>query len=208
MHDVPVFLGVAVLLAVTPGPDMALVTKNALRYGRREALTTAFGVELGLIAWTVASALGVGALLEASRVAYDVLRIAGAVYLAYLGIQAILASRRHEVPESRQTGRHAPRRWLAPFREGLFSNLLNPKIAVFFTSLLPQFVAPGQGAVLNSVLLGGVLVMVGLAWLSSYAVLASSAASVLRRPRVRVAMSRLTGVVLIAFGVRLATERP
>jgi len=192
MHVLP-FLVVAVIVVVTPGVDMALVTKNALLHGRRAALATALGVNVGIALWTLAAALGVAAVVRASAEAFDVVKFAGALYLVYLGVQAL---RRRE----RVAG--AGRR-MSPFRQGLISNALNPKIAVFFTSLLPQF-----GHSLPAlVLLGALFNAIGLIWLTVYALAAARGRAALQRPRVRAALDYVSGIVFVGLGVRLAFER-
>ena len=200
------FAGVATLLVITPGADMALVAKNALAHGRRAAITTAFGVCLGGLIWTLAAAFGIAAFVRSSQTAFNTLRIAGAAYLLYLGLQAIWKTRRRS--ESEQPGRErAVRSSRMAFRQGVFSNLLNPKLAVFFTSLLPQFIEPGQSVFARSLLLGGILELIAIVWLSFYSCLVARMGTVLRRPRVRRWLDRLTGTVLVAFGLRLASER-
>jgi len=188
------FLGLAAVIVVTPGVDMALVTKNALRHGLRAALSTAAGVNTGIAVWTLAAALGLAAVVAASAAAFAVLKLAGAAYLVYLGCRAIL--RRGAVePVRLATARQ--------FRQGLVSNLLNPKIAVFFTSLLPQF-----GSSLGQLLLLGALFnLLGVVWLTLFALAAARGRRVLARPRVRAALDWVSGIVLLALGVRLATER-
>jgi threonine/homoserine/homoserine lactone efflux protein len=187
------FLAVAVVVVVTPGVDMALVTKNALVHGRRAALATAFGVNVGIALWTLAAALGVAAVVQASAEAFDVVKFAGAVYLVYLGIQSLRRRERAAVA----------RRRMSPFRQGLISNALNPKIAVFFTSLLPQF-----GHSLPALLLlGAIFNAIGIVWLTVYALAAARGRAALQRPRVRAALDHISGVVLVGLGVRLAFER-
>ena len=196
------FMAIAIVIIVVPGPDMALVTRNALLFGRGPALATALGVCTGLTVWTVASAFGVAAVIHASAIAFTVLKLAGGAYLVWLGIEAL-----------RTAGRHAellPRRPVdgaRGFRQGVTSNLANPKIAVVFTSLVPQFVDPGEPLLVPFLVLGSIFVALTLMWLCAYAVAASRASGILQRPRVRRALDRLTGVVLIALGLRLATER-
>jgi RhtB (resistance to homoserine/threonine) family protein len=191
---------------VVPGPDMALVTKNAALYGRRAALGTAFGVNAGLAVWTVASALGVASLVRTSATAFTALKLVGAAYLIWLGVQALRSARhRWAGPESAGGDRKALGARVG-FRQGLLSNLGNPKIAAFFTSLLPQFIGSGRSVLLPFLLLGGVFVLMTLGWLCAYALLAVRASALLRRPRVQAALDRLTGVVLIGLGIRLATE--
>jgi threonine/homoserine/homoserine lactone efflux protein len=192
MHVLP-FLVVAVIVVVTPGVDMALVTKNALLHGRRAALATALGVNVGIALWTLAAALGVAAVVRASAEAFDVVKFAGALYLVYLGMQAL--RRRERLAVARQR--------MSPFRQGLISNALNPKIAVFFTSLLPQF-----GHSLPALLLLGALFnAIGIVWLTLYALAAARGRAALQRPRVRAALDYVSGIVLVGLGVRLAFER-
>jgi RhtB (resistance to homoserine/threonine) family protein len=191
------FLAVAVVVVVTPGVDMALVTRNALVAGRRAALATALGINLGIAFWSVAAALGLAAVVAASTEAFAAIKLAGATYLVYLGVRALRsAGRPREV---------AARTQVRPFRQGLVSNLLNPKIAVFFTSLLPQFVGPDAG-VGGLMLLGLLFNAIGVAWLCAYGALVARGRDVLGRPRVRRAIDRVTGAVLVALGVKLAFD--
>jgi threonine/homoserine/homoserine lactone efflux protein len=204
----PAFLALSILLIITPGADMALILKNALRHGRDAAWFTALGIATGLLVWTLAAAAGVAALLQASATAYTVLRLAGAAYLVYLGAQSIRASFAARAPAANEgDGRAAPLAAWPAYRQGLLSNLLNPKIAVFFTSFLPQFAGAHTAAPVATLVLGTLFTAMGLVWLSCYALAAGSAGRLLRRPRIRAALDRLTGGVLIAFGLRLATER-
>ncbi len=202
------FIPIAGLLVITPGPDMALVTKNALTRGRRAALATAFGIEAGLLVWTVASVLGIVTALRASAVAFTIVKLAGAVYLVYLGVTAFLSLRSARGEQEHHPAR--PERIAAsqrhPFQQGLLSNVFNPKIAVFFTSLIPQFVTRGPSAVAESVLLAGIFIAMGLVWLTSYALFASTASEFLRRPAVIKVLTATTGCVLVAFGLGLAFE--
>jgi len=203
------FVGIAALVIVAPGPDTVLVTKNALMHGRRAALGTSLGVNTGLLIWTVAAALGVAAVVRESAVAFTVLKLVGAVYLVWLGVQALRAARRHaaEADPAHATRRSPRVGALLGFRQGLLSNLANPKIAVFFTGLLPQFVSSRQPVLEPFLLLGGVFVLMTVVWLSGYALVAVRASALLGRPRVRAALDRVTGVVLVGLGVRLALER-
>jgi RhtB (resistance to homoserine/threonine) family protein len=198
------FAGVSVLLIVMPGPDTALVTRNALWGGRRAALASSLGITLGLAVWTLAAALGVASLLRASSIAFDALRYAGAVYLVMLGVQTLWRSRGTESADV-QAGRGA--RGRAAFRQGLLSDLSNPKIAVFFTSFLPQFVSRDHALLPQTLLLGAIFVGIGGVWLVVFSWLVARVGDVLRRPRVRRGLERFTGAVFVAFGLRLAVER-
>ncbi len=208
--DLPAFFGVAAVVIMAPGPDTAMVTKNALLHGRRAALGTAFGVDAGLVVWTIACALGVAALIRASAIAFSVLKFAGAAYLIWLGIQAFAAARRarasQDLAEGHGWGAGRTVGAAGGFRQGMSSNLANPKIAVFFTGLLPQFVPRGSAVLLPSLLLGGFFVLMTMIWLVGWALLASRASQALGRPGVKRVLDRLTGCFLIAFGLRLATE--
>ena len=192
----------AVVVVITPGVDMALVTKNALVHGRRQALATAFGINLGITVWTIAAALGVAAAVEASAEAFTVIKFAGALYLVYLGAQALRSARRGHAGVA-VTG--SALTMAGALRQGLVSNLLNPKIAVFFTSLLPQFIEHGTLSAL--LLLGSLFNVMGVLWLTSCALLAARGRAFLQRPRVKRALDYLSGAVLVGLGLRLALER-
>ena len=167
-------------------------------------IATAAGVTLGILTWAAAASVGVVALLRASEPVFQTLKLAGAVYLAYLGLVSLWAavSRRPHEQRSRRSMPLVPRR---AFRQGLLSNLGNPKIAVFFASLLPQFVPDGSGAFAASLALGLLFATMGLAWLTTYAVVVARLGDVLSGP-VRRALDALAGAILVALGVRLATE--
>jgi len=192
-----VFLAVSALVIVTPGPDTALTIRNSLLGGRAGGLRTATGVACGQASWTLATSAGVAALLTSSRPAFLALRLVGAAYLVWLGLVSLWAARRGRVAHSGREVRGTP------FRQGLVSNLGNPKMAVFFTSLLPQF-GHSFGALLA---LGLVFAWLTLVWLSAYALAVARAAAFLRRGWVRRALDALSGIVLAALGVRLAVDR-
>jgi threonine/homoserine/homoserine lactone efflux protein len=213
--NLPAFLGVAAVVIMAPGPDTAIVTKNALLHGRRAALGTAFGVQSGLVVWTLACALGLAAVIRASAVGFSVLKLAGAAYLIWLGLQAFAAARRPRgdgvatEPDARTGHGRSGRRGgeaARGFRQGISSNLANPKIAVFFTGLLPQFVSRRTEVLFPSLLLGGLFVLMTVIWLVGWALLAARASEALRRPAVKRTMDCITGSVLVGFGLRLATE--
>jgi len=193
------FFGVAAVLVMTPGADMALVTRNAVRGGRRAAFQTIAGIMLGLAAWITLSAMGVAALLTASATAFTVVKVAGAIYLGYLGIQALRAAIRGDAIDEDRRGRAR-----TPFSEGLLSNLLNPKIAAFFTSFLPQFVDPGEPVLVPSLALGGAFMLMGLVWLAALGSTVASARGVMSRPRVARAWNAVAGTALVGLSIRLA----
>jgi RhtB (resistance to homoserine/threonine) family protein len=197
--------GVMLLGAMSPGPDFVIVTRNAALSGRRAGMACAAGIGLGILAWSVVTALGVAGLLAASAVAFTVVKLAGAAYLVLLGVKALLAARRgaYEVADDAP----APNRpgSGAAFRQGLLTNLLNPKVAVFFIALLPQFV-PAGNAVLNTVALGVLAATITLVWFVALANLVGAMRKLLTRGRVRRAIDAVMGTLLVALGVRIATQ--
>ena len=195
------FLGVSALVIVTPGQDTALTIRNSLIGGRRGGVQTAIGVSLGQAVWALATSLGVAALLRASEPAFLALRVLGAAYLLYLGGQALWSALRHDGPAlALRSGRAGG----SALRQGLISNLGNPKMAVFFTSLLPQFAPSGSFATL--LLLGIVFCAMTLVWLTGYAFAVARAGDFLGRPGIPRWIEGVTGTVLVALGLRLASE--
>jgi threonine/homoserine/homoserine lactone efflux protein len=200
------FIGVAALLTIAPGPDMALVLRNALRGGRAAVLPTAAGICTGCIVWGGASSLGVAALLATSAQLYEGLKLAGAVYLIVLGVLALRAAVRAG-RAGEDTGSLPPRSRSSAYRQGLVTNLLNPKVGVFYATFVPQFIAPGQPVFTTSLLLACIHAAMGLVWLTIYGYGATRLANVLGRGRGRQALEAATGTVLVAFGLRLAADR-
>jgi threonine/homoserine/homoserine lactone efflux protein len=198
MGDVLAFVGVVAVIVVLPGPDMALVLQNGLARGRRATVETAVGINAGLLVWAVAASLGIAALLHASAPAFMVLKLAGAAYLVWLGLRALGAAWRGTAAAP------ARLRKTSPFRQGLLSNLLNPKIALVFTTLIPQFVHAGDPAVAKTLLLAAIFIGMGLVWLISYALLVAKAGALLQRSAVRRVLNAVTAAVLTALGVRVA----
>jgi threonine/homoserine/homoserine lactone efflux protein len=198
------FFAVAALVIVTPGQDTALTVRNSLLGGRRGGTFTAAGVAAGQAVWTLAASAGLAALLVASEPAFLAVKVLGAAYLVFLGAQSIVHAVRGHTRVAAARGKELTPR--AAFRQGLVSNLGNPKMAVFFSSLLPQFV-PGTPTFVSLFALGIVFCAMTFAWLSLYAAVVERAGAVLRRPRVRRWLDAVTGTVLVALGLRVATTR-
>jgi threonine/homoserine/homoserine lactone efflux protein len=211
------FLAVVGVLTLLPGPDMALVTRNGIRGGPRAAWCTGMGTCLGLIIWAGTSVLGLAALLAASSRAFDALRIVGAVYLLALGIGALRSAASDEGERAarltlsgesagpappRDAG--APRAW---FGQGLLSNLLNPKIALLFLTLLPQFVAPGESRTATSAELGLAMVLVDVVWWSAFSLAVGMVGRALARRSVRRTVEGAAGAVLVGVALRVAIVR-
>ena len=205
LQSVVAFVAVSAVVICTPGQDTVLTIRNTLSGGRRGGIATAGGVALGQAIWTLAASAGVVALVSASEPAFRMLKLVGAAYLVYLGAQSLHSALVGRVPaheDAADARRHTPGQAL---RQGLISNLGNPKMAIFFASLLPQFAPRGSGSFAVLLALGLCFCAMTFAWLTVYAV----AVARLRRflaGRVRRAIDALTGTVLVTFGARLATE--
>lgn len=206
------FFVVALLASMVPGVDTALVTKNALGRGTGAAFLTAAGCSTGQLFWGAASALGVAAVLAASATAYSVVKLAGAAYLVYLGVRALISAFSRERPadgpggDEGVSGEVSAVSRRASYVEGLVTNLLNPKTALFFTSLVPQFVSPGDPNWLFAVLTA-LTAATSFLWLGALALLLRSAGAFLRRTGPRRALDGVMGTVLVALGARVALER-
>jgi len=196
----------SIIVIVTPGPDTALTIRNTLLGGRAGGVATAAGVALGQATWSVATSAGIAALLVAAEPAFVALKLAGAAYLVLLGAQALVSALRlGRSTEAAATLQRAGLRPATALHQGAVSNLTNPKMAVFFPSLLPQFVLPNMSSFAALLTLGLIFCVMTLSWLTVYAFVVARAGDVLRRARVRRVVEGLTGTVLVAFGIRVAT---
>lgn len=198
------FIGVAALLTILPGADMALMTRNVLAVGRRRAMLTIVGICAGCVIHATASALGLSAILATSATAFNIVKTLGAAYLIWIGVTSIRDASRPAVPSSAETNAHSR---LGPFLQGFLTNILNPKVAVFYLTFLPQFIVPGAPVLRRSLLLASIHIAMGFVWLTAYAWFIDRLGAVLTRPRVKAWLERVTGGLLIALGARLAWER-
>jgi threonine/homoserine/homoserine lactone efflux protein len=194
------------VLTITPGLDTLLVLRTTAVSGRSAGLAAAVGIGLGCLVWAVASAVGVTALLAASRVAFEVLRVAGVVYLCWLGGRALWQARRPH-PQPSLIEAPANMRGTQALRIGLTTNLLNPKVGVLYLSVMPQFLPTGINPLAGSVLLGAIHVGEGLVWMTLVVLAVNLARAWLTRPSVRRRFEQLTGVLLLGFGLKLALDR-
>lgn len=199
------FAAVAAVLTVIPGLDTTLVLRSALTQSRRHAIVTALGISAGALAWGAAAAVGAAALLAASEVAYRVLTIVGAAYMAYLGVMLIIRSFRHPAAA---LDRPAPAvsLWRA-FLTGAWTNLLNPKIGAFYVATIPQFIPEGAAHLGMGLLLASVHDVIGLLWFAGIIFGAQAARRWLASVRALKIIDRIAGVVLIGFGARLVLDR-
>lgn len=197
------FLGAATLLIVLPGPDTLVVLRNLLRDGPANARRTALGVLAGLTVWAAAAAAGLSALVGASRIAYDGLRIAGAIYLGVLGVQSLRSRVATAGPAEATLSRGVVGRG---FVGGLTTNLLNPKVGAFFVTFLPAFVPHGEPVGWVTLLLGLIYVVETGLYFAFFLRFADRIVALIKRPRIRKLLDRGSGAVLLGFAARLALE--
>ncbi|HEY7608754.1 MAG TPA: LysE family translocator [Alphaproteobacteria bacterium] len=205
------FLGISIIVIVTPGPDTAITIRSAMAGGLRGGAFTALGVATGLSVWALAAAAGITALLVASEPLFFALKMIGAAYLIYLGAMSLWSAFRAGGWKAMVEAGASRRRVsaLAAYRTGLVSNLSNPKIAAFFTSVFPQFVphGAGGGAFFDIVWLGLTFAAITLVWLVFYSWGIERIGNVLQRPKIRRTLDAVMGAILVALGLRLATEQ-
>jgi len=199
------FAAASVLIVLLPGPDTLVVVRNMLRGGRRRAIATVVGVLSGLVIWVVAASLGLSAVLRASHTGYDVLRYVGGAYLIYVGVQSLRSRvlRHDEVQDERRR----PRPLLGSgYVAGLATDLLNPKVGVFFITFLPAFVPQGADVGMATLAFGGVFVLETLIYFVALIGVADRVVAWMTDARTRRRLDRGAGLIFIGFGVRLATE--
>ena len=204
------FLGLAVVVIVTPGPDTAITIRNTLLGGRMGGIMTALGIACGQTIWALATSAGIVALLIASEPLFLAVKYAGAAYLIYLGIQAVREAIWPSTADHAAAALSAPGRCLRPlpaFRQGVVSDLGNPKMAVFFASLLPQFVPADNANFFAFLFLGLIFAVMTFVWLTFYAIFIARLRDVLNRPAIRRTIEGITGAVLIGLGLRVAAEQ-
>jgi threonine/homoserine/homoserine lactone efflux protein len=196
------FTVASVLIVLLPGPDSLVVVRGLVRGGRRGGVRTAAGVLCGLLVWVTATALGVSALLRASEIGYDVLKVAGACYLVWLGVRSLLSIRRTTEPahveriEAMRSG----------FRAGFLTDILNPKVGVFFVSFLPGFVPAGQSVGWITLGFGLWYAVLTAVYFAALVAISTTVATWMGTARIRRRLDALTGLVLVGFGLRLAAE--
>ena len=196
----------ALVLVMMPGPDQVLITRNALAGGLWGGLMTLVGGALGLTVHASAAALGLSALLLASSTAFTVLKIVGVAYLLWLGIQTLRAARKSRREPAEAGAVVAPQRRWAYLRQGFLSNALNPKVALFFVTFLPQFLPTDSGSPrAEALMLSAVFALIYVSWFSTYVMLVERFGRWLRRPAVKARIEQVTGLALVTFAARLAS---
>jgi threonine/homoserine/homoserine lactone efflux protein len=209
METTATFALTALVLIMMPGPDQALITRNALVGGRQGGLLTALGGVLGVTVHAGAAALGLSALLVASAGAFTVLKVIGAVYLLWLALQMLRSAARSRQEADREEHVKVPRSGATYLRQGFLSNALNPKVALFFVTFLPQFLSTDSGSPTTEALwLSAVFAVLYVAWFGLYVAAVDRLGRWLRRPSVKARIEQVTGVVLVGVAVKLATTHP
>ncbi|MFE2958838.1 LysE family translocator [Nocardia tengchongensis] len=207
MHAVLSFAVVAGLLTVVPGLDTAVVLRAAVSRGPRNAFATAIGIGCGTLVWGVAAAAGVSALVTASEVAYSGLRIAGAIYLVWMGVGMVRAGLRRPAAVPGSEVEESPQGLFGAWARGVGTNLLNPKVGVFYVAMLPQFLPDGVPPLLMGCVLAVVHNVEGMVWFAGIIGAAGAARAWLGRDGVRRGMDVVAGTVVVGFGVKLAVSQ-
>jgi RhtB (resistance to homoserine/threonine) family protein len=206
MEGYTVFVLMSLALIITPGADVALVTKNTLSHGKKGGMAAVFGITAGVLVHMLAAALGISAIIAQSALLFEIVRYIGACYLVFLGVQSLISLRkgRHQADTTgnKNETQNAP----SGFRQGLLSNVLNPKVAVFFLTFLPQFVNPAENTFSQIFLMGITYAVLGLLWLTLYIWLIDAMRTMFHKPATQKTFQGITGTLLIAMGLKLAME--
>jgi RhtB (resistance to homoserine/threonine) family protein len=206
LEHLSLFIIMSILLILLPGPDTAIATKNTITGGRAGGMKTVFGTLTALLIHTFAAVLGLSALIVKSAFLFSILKYAGACYLIYLGLKSLwtlkkpgrIQDREEQKPEANQVN---------CYRQGFLTNLLNPKVAVFFLTFLPQFLEPGSNTFTQFMIMGLTYTILTFIWFIIYIYLIHQLSAFMKKPAVQKWMEGITGAVLIGFGIKLAMER-
>jgi threonine/homoserine/homoserine lactone efflux protein len=204
-HSLITFVGAAIVVAMVPGPSTVMIMRQAARSGRRAGVATIMGNETGVLAWGLAAAFGLSALLVASQLAYDAMRIVGAAILIYFGVRSLWQVRKGALPDPAEPALAGGSAWRS-FRVGILTNAANPKAGVFAVSFLPQFVPDGAPVLATLVLFSVTWALIDTVWYLGIVWMVTKAKRVIERPHVRRRLEQLSGVLLVGLGIRLAAE--
>lgn len=204
MTNITLFMIACVLLIILPGPDTAIVTKNTIVYGKKAGFQTMIGSCCGLVIHTIAAVAGLSALIVQSAVAFTILKYVGAAYLCYLGVRTLMNMRAKKVTNEEKL---VEAKGKSAFMQGFITNVTNPKVAVFFLTFLPQFLAPDANVFLAFLAMGSIYSGMTLVWFIFYVYLLNSIRNFMQRPATAAVIEAMTGIVLIGFGIKLAFEQ-
>ncbi|MCQ6530960.1 LysE family translocator, partial [Bacillus mycoides] len=201
------FIIMSICLIILPGPDTAMATKNTLIAGKIGGVKTVFGTCVALLIHTLAAVIGLSALIVKSALLFSIFKYVGAVYLVYIGIKALLAVRNTEDLNTNDVPINNDNKHTSCFRQGFLTNLLNPKIAVFFLTFLPQFLNPNHNTFIQLLVMGLTYLILTVIWFAFYIFLIDKISAFMKKPKTQRYIQGITGIVLIGFGIKLAFER-
>ncbi|WP_053367844.1 LysE family translocator [Bacillus sp. FJAT-27245] len=207
MDNFYLFLMLCVFLIVLPGPDIAVVTKNTITAGKIGGLKTAFGTCVALLIHTSAAILGLSALIMKSALLFSIFKYVGAVYLIYLGVKSLWSLRKKDATASLEADTSSRFQNKSCFKQGFLTDILNPKVAVMFLTLLPQFVHPGTGTFIPFLIMGITYTLLTAVWFLLYVTLINSISAFMKKPKTQSVIEGITGAILIGFGIKLALEK-
>jgi len=203
MNEFFTFLVLSLFVVMSPGIDTALITKRTISDGRKDGYKMALGITTGSLVHTFAAAFGLSAILMQSAVAFEIVKYVGAIYLIYLGLSSFISRKKNKG----STKKDDLEMKKSAFKQGLFSNVLNPKVAMFFLTFLPQFVKAGENATQQLIIMGIIYTALSITWFFIYVFFINYLRVWLLSPKVQRTMDQATGLVLIGFGLKLAFEK-
>ncbi|KEP26197.1 LysE family translocator [Bacillus zhangzhouensis] len=203
MNDFLTFL-LTLFVVASPGVDFALITKRTIGTGKSDGIKMALGLTSGALIHTLAAAFGLSLILMKSALAFEIIKYLGAIYLIYLGVSSFMNKKEREAapPHKVETPKHSA------FKQGFISNTLNPKVAIFFLTFLPQFVTPGLNTSFQFVVMGSIYALLSILWFSTIVLLLGYIKKFLLSAKVQTTIDRITGLVLVGFGVKLLFTNP
>lgn len=199
MADIIAFMTLLIFIVMSPGIDFALITKRTLTHGKKDGFKIALGLTSGAIVHTLAAALGLSIILMKSALAFEIVKYAGAIYLIYMGLSSFVKRKnKSSLKEVKEAVVNQ-----SAFKQGLISNVLNPKVAIFFLTFLPQFVTPGSNHSLQFLIMGSLYALLSILWFSTVVFLLGYIRKWLMSPTVQNVIDKVTGAVLIGFGLNM-----
>ncbi|WP_121663575.1 LysE family translocator [Metabacillus litoralis] len=204
MSDFLTFLVLSLFVVTSPGIDTALITKRTISDGRKDGFSMALGITSGSFVHTFAAAFGLSAILLQSAVAFEIVKYVGAIYLIYLGISTFISRKKKDPAAENQQDAEMKK---SAFKQGLISNVLNPKVAMFFLTFLPQFIQTGENATQQLIIMGVIYTLLSISWFFIYVFFINYLREWLLSPTVQGIMDKATGLVLIGFGLKLALDK-
>ncbi|WP_147536157.1 LysE family translocator [Bacillus marasmi] len=207
MENFYLFALMCIFLIILPGPDTAIVTKNTLIDRRIGGIKTSLGIICALLAHTFAAVIGLSAIIVKSAVLFSIFKYAGAVYLIYLGVKILWSLRKKEEAASVEINTKAQFGNTSCFKQGFLTDILNPKVAIFFLSFFPQFVESGSGTFLPFLIMGMTFTLLSAIWLFLYVYLINQISAFMKKPKAKNIIEGITGTIIIGFGIKLALEK-